>query len=246
MRGITTRGLSSSQVSQWHGSESLTIPSRQKPFHPGAVGGLQFWAAADLDPRPDGASVATVPDLSGNSRTFTGTNLIWSDNATPAGGPVYTNNPASTYWSMKRAAWMSSAAGEIVLHVKLVNFGENNLMQWSGDATREHWPFTGDSNVYEGFGSSARKNAGPIASSGNWYTISVYSAASDWGIYLNGSLAYSTATNTVGWGTADHLIGSTFGGSACKHQLAEVCVFDRKLSSGERASMVGYLNRHAA
>jgi hypothetical protein len=71
-----------------------------------------------------------------------------------------------------------------------------------------HWPFT-DGNVYDGFGSTARKTAGnPTPSLTSFRIISQHSAASDFVINIDGSQFYSTSTNTVGW-SGSQQIGAT-------------------------------------
>ena len=69
--------------------------------------------------------------------------------------------------------------------------------QSGSDTASDHHPFSGDGGIYQGFMSTVRKTCGnPTPSLANWHYEDMWSAASDWGIAINGTNFYTTATNT--------------------------------------------------
>ena len=81
---------------------------------------------------------------------------------------------------------------------------------WGTSAAYSHEPFS-DGIIYEGFGSTARKVCGnPTPALTTAFVYTVVSAPSDFRFYVNGTLLFSTATNTVGWSTVPAL-GSAAG-----------------------------------
>lgn len=235
------RFLSSSQVSDWHNNAlpDLRIPGRAGSG-PATVPGLQFWLSADAEPGyADEDSIATWTDRSGNGRNFTGADAQWLAGRAPGGGPAIGSATASP-WTMQSSAFMAGSSGEIFMYVKFVNSGNNNLLSgWGTDTQQSHWQFGG--RTYEGFGSTARKDCGPMSPfTYGWEAVSIYSAASDWGVYRNDSVWYSTTSNTVAWAAVPHVLG----GSSGRHLMAEVFGFNRKLSADERSAMFTYLSRH--
>jgi hypothetical protein len=218
---------------------------------PASIPNLELWLdAADLAYLGNGAAVTTWPDKSGNARDFSCTSAViyTTTNQTPKGGPVV----GGTNWVAQRAPWMASAAGEIFLVWKAVSAGDNrNLMRFTaqtGSNSNDHWRWS-DNNVYAHFGTTVRKTCGTSIMAegyGVWYTTDIYSAANDWALYMNTPTTprYSTTSNAVGWGSTNHALGN-YSGTASLHQIAEVCLFSRKLTTDERAAMFAYLNgRH--
>jgi hypothetical protein len=105
-----------------------------------------------------------------------------------------------------------------------------------------HYPFT-DGNIYDAFGSTVRKSTGnPSQDLTAWHLYNVRSAAGDWSSHHNGVEHYSTATNTVGFGTARHNIGqSTRNFFNLTGWIAEVFIYSRVLTAAERADVHDYL-----
>lgn len=121
-----------------------------------------------------------------------------------------------------------------------LNFG--NYAQEFND--NEVYPFT-DGNMYNGFGSSARKNAywatGGVLDS--WHIYDIWSAANDWGMNLDNVNKFTTATNTVSF-RSDCRIGrdsssvETFG---LQGYIAEMILYNRKVTPTERTDIYDYL-----
>jgi len=110
-----------------------------------------------------------------------------------------------------------------------------------GVSNASHFPFS-DGNVYESFGSSARKTVGnltpSLASARIW---NVNSASGAWSTYLDGTSVFSTGTNTVGMSSTFH-VGSNGGSTVfLEGDVAEIVMFNSVLSTGDRQALEGYL-----
>lgn len=107
-------------------------------------------------------------------------------------------------------------------------------------ANGSHHPFT-DGVVYDGFGSTVRKTCGnPTPSLAAWAIISFHSKAGSFECYVNGTLLFSTATNTVGWTTTPNLFQ---GASAAFYngKMAESVFLDNFGDTTSRETTEGYL-----
>jgi hypothetical protein len=108
-------------------------------------------------------------------------------------------------------------------------------------ADNSHYPFAGG-NIYENFGSTARKNWDPTPKLDQFQVYNVYSAASDWQAFLGNVSTFSTGTNTVGW-TDTPWIGKTFSAGFWFYgDIAAIIVYGRMLTTGERDDVYDYLN----
>lgn len=97
--------------------------------------------------------------------------------------------------------------------------------QWGSTGVADHEPYT-DGIVYHGFGSTVRKTAGnPTASLATPHVISIVSSATEWTYRIDGTIFYTTATNTVAWGTSP-LLNYSFDASAqSRGRAAEIIGF---------------------
>ncbi|MES2783405.1 MAG: hypothetical protein V4657_11455 [Pseudomonadota bacterium] len=113
---------------------------------------------------------------------------------------------------------------------------------FGSDTQANHYPYS-DGTVYDDFLSTARKTTGnPSPSLSAWHIGEFQSGSSDWRAYFNGTLHYSTGTNTVGLGSAPVIGRSTGGGSFYfDGDLAEVIYCDTFLSQADREKIEGYL-----
>jgi len=172
------------------------------------------------------SSAAKFPTFSGGAATFDGTD-------DEVGGPV---------------GMISSAAGEIFLRMKRYadngDTGNNTgWMAWGTDSNQDH--FTYGSTIYTHFGSTARKTVGnPSWDTSTFSTINIWSAASDWAFNRNGTLEYSTASNTVSWllSPSTFHIGWSFSTYYFQGDIKSVVLFNRKLSASERTDMETYMS----
>jgi hypothetical protein len=128
--------------------------------------------------------------------------------------------------------------------IKLANdpptVGDGGIERIGTDVQADHFPYT-DGVVYNGFASTARKTYGnPSPSLAAWRIISIYSAASAHGIYIDGTLFASTVTNTFGVNNTP-----TFGkGLAAQYTngwVAEVLFSNANDGTSPRQQIEGYL-----
>ncbi|MFD2053782.1 hypothetical protein ACFSQT_12005 [Mesorhizobium calcicola] len=125
----------------------------------------------------------------------------------------------------------------------------------TGTATAGHMTYT-DSNIYSEFGTTVRKSAGnPTPSLALWRIISIHSAASDYGIFIDGGVYvagsptpfFSTATNTVGFDSSPKFgrsVKDPTGTPVFKYMegwAGEVLLIDGKLSTANQQNVEGYL-----
>lgn len=221
-------------------------------FNPGSYGNAIWWIAARKETTySDGASVGTATDWSAS-----GLNAVNSTNAAkptyktaivnslpvfradgtddclkPASNPISGKSSATLMFVFKQDA--DPPASSPQAGAPISNFGSDAA------APADHTPWT-DGNIYIGFASTARKTAGnPSASLASWSVITVVSAASDYRVYVNGTLLYSTATNTFGassGGTAALFLSSdaTGGFYTFDGDLAEIVIWDSALGTSAR------------
>jgi hypothetical protein len=101
---------------------------------------------------------------------------------------------------------------------------------WQFDANTNHVPYT-SGVIFDGFAANPRHTAGdPTLSFTSWRLYSVYSAASDWANYIDGTQFFQEGTNTVTLTNAEHYLFSDAGGLF----TGEDILFEQKLSSTDR------------
>lgn len=107
------------------------------------------------------------------------------------------------------------------------------------------YPNSVDLRVYEGFLSTTRKATNITKATGYWtqpHIVQCLSAPSDWRMWLDGTLEYSTATNTVGSSSSTAIGGDTGAAGVLMHgYISEVIVCAPVLTVAERAKMLKYL-----
>jgi hypothetical protein len=229
------------------------LVARPPAFTPQEVAGLKLWLKADaLTGLGDGDPVSTWTDSSGGGNHATGSGASRPAYRTGvlAGAPVLRFDGADDRLALPNLlAGASAATALFVCRVvndppaltartapPLANFGNNGF-------SADHYPFT-DGVIYHDFGSNARKTVGdPAASLASWHVAAFRSAANDWKAWLNGSLLFATASNTVGFGTAPNL-GAAEGLNGpffFDGDLAEVVVYNAALSDDDRQRVERYL-----
>jgi len=122
------------------------------------------------------------------------------------------------------------------------------LWKWTVGLSSHH-PWDGDGQIYDDFGTSVRKTAGtPIVALNTWHVYNVYSAANDYGVYINGSLQFTTVTNTVQFWAQDAIVGMSwyepqYPGNQDPYDgdIAAILFYDRKLTATERTNITTYL-----
>lgn len=201
----------------------------------------------------DEDSVETWPDLSGNGNDFE------SVDVSPIIDPTYIEDgigglPAVEWRSVGAGLIGPSSAGTgltaIEVFLVLKAFYENGSghyrghpLQWTGSASTSHYTFS-DGHIYEGLGTTVRKDTGN-PTNGIMQTDHLYnvrSASGAFSTHLNGSSFYSTASNTVGLGYIGPQLGYYDNSTHYyRGRIAEVIVYNRVLSTGERDSVHDYI-----
>lgn len=226
---------------------------------PSDLTNLELWLKADAilglnnnDP------ITTWNDSSGNGRNATAVQFsarkpIWKSTAGPNSKPCVEMISASTdggYFTLPNFL-TGFAAGDAFTVFQIDNDppSSNNYagppLSNFGSTTDEYFVFTTDSKIYDGFGSTARKTTvDPATSLTAWGVYEERSATNDWSNYLNGTQLFTTATNTVGWGTGPTLGFTTTGSKLMMGRIAEVILYSRVLDNvTERQAVIyPYLN----
>ena len=104
-----------------------------------------------------------------------------------------------------------------------------------------------DSNIYDSFGTSARKATGdPSPSLTSFVLYNVTSVSGEWTSNINGAQHFTTGTNTVGFRTNTAIgVGAESGLTNIQNSLdgdiAELILYPAKLSSGDRTALEAYI-----
>jgi Big-like domain-containing protein/concanavalin A-like lectin/glucanase superfamily protein len=235
---------------------SVTVESQA--FSPDDLAGLELWLAADAIVGPaDADPVTTWEDESGNGRDATqetaGEKPTYRTgvlNGKPVvrfdGGDLLEITPFFTGFT----------AGTIFTVVKIVadptagTIDGHPINIFGSDLEHSFYPISGGVDVYDTFGTTARKQLGDLTPSlAAWRIYNAISAANDWRAYLDGTLVFSTVTNTVGWNDGavlPVLIGASRrsvaeGARTLDGDIAEIIMYSRALSDTERQQVEDYL-----
>lgn len=232
---------------------------------PGGVSSnLQLWFSSDSGLSTDLSENVTLwSDLSGNNRHA---DLVFSD---PAKVDSRVNfNPVVSFDGNDYLRFSSSpfansfSSGEAVVVVKDNAFGScncGNPYDFGGTSRGFHYTW-GNQAVYNGFGTNDRLGWRPLtlqkldnkggvgAMSGDpvdvrdYHIFHTYSAPGDWGTGFDGQFHATTSVNTVRFNLAggNEHIGAT-SGNTFRGEIAEIILFDAKLTNTERQQLNTYL-----
>jgi hypothetical protein len=220
---------------------SAIVSATTEAFSPGAISSIWAYFEADSYSLSDGANVTSNwRDKSGNGRhgVITGTPTFETNELN--GQPIIRFGADSNdYLTLPSMAALTAGTIIEVLKVTNVTTDGGNRLGSASDAS--HYPYF-NGTIYDGFGTTARKNDinAAITLLNNWHVLRIHSATNDWGMFQNGSAAFTTATNTVGFASVP-LIGSN-GTQFMKFDLAGLYLFSTKINSGEITDMGGYIN----
>ena len=226
---------------------ALTAPSA---FLPSDISGLKVWLKADTLGLADNANVTSWTDSSGTANHFTGTGPTYKTGILNSKAIVRFDGTDDYLTATSSLAALT--AGEIFLVVKTdadpsVSEAKSGLYAFGKDGLGTHYPYP-DSNIYDDFGTNTRKSTGnPSAALTSWNVYNVSSASGAWTSRINGTQHYTTASNTVsfpGSGAEGNARIGRGGPSYAYYfdgDLAEVILYDSVLSSGNRASVLSYL-----
>lgn len=218
-------------------------------FAPNSLSGLHMWLRRDgLSGLNDGDAIATWSDSSGNGNNAT--------QATAGNKPTYKTNivngfpvvrfasSSAKYFSLP--SFSSLTQGEIFIVVKIVadpppDDAHSGLWNMSTDTLNTHYPWGGDSTIYDAWGTTARKTVGnPTPLLTSWRVYNVYSASASWAAQLDNATLATTGTNTVGF-PASPTLGKSLGAFYLDGDVAEVVMYNAKLSTTNRTNVYNYL-----
>ncbi|HNC56658.1 MAG TPA: phage tail protein [Leptospiraceae bacterium] len=230
-------------------------------FLPNQVSGIGFWFEADqLTGISNNNPVNSILDNSGNSRHFPAFSTSSPDtrgiyktaqvNGKPAIQFIHDGNSATTSNTRYDGTNFLTGftEGEIFIIMKAASDPatsniKGNYGVFGSDTTQiQHVPFT-DGTIYDGFGSTARKNTGnPTNNLASFFLYNVSTKANLFTVRINGSQHYTTNTNTVGWTTTPRLGGQAgnFSSAGFDGYIAAIIIYNRVLNSSERAAVRAY------
>lgn len=215
---------------------------------PPVTAGLVYWGSSQYETGyADNDGITTWTDLSGFSNHAvyhpgSGVTPRWRSSLGPGGGACieYPNTGHDLGNIMKGAI-----AGEVFATVLSTNTPgtAHGGLGFGTSGNSSHYPFE-DSLVYSDFGSTTRKTGISVGSGAvdieSWHRLNIWSADNDWCMRINESVVHSTGTNTVSWLTAP-TIGSYGGGpSGQTLYYGGILVYNRKLTTSERASVAAW------
>ncbi len=180
----------------------------------------------------------------GSNRPATGTRTINSLNVID-----FNNNSSTTHQMILSAVPLAGTTSAMAVYVFQLDSDPPPtppqagpvLSDWGGDVSgANHFPWT-DGNIYEDFMTSIRKNPGnPVPSmSANACIAAMTSANGLWEVYINGSLLYSTTTNTYAIGSSPTIGRSMAFG--LDGRVGEIVVVPNDTSSATRQLLEGYM-----
>ncbi|WMT78863.1 hypothetical protein [Bradyrhizobium sp. Ash2021] len=231
------------------GGPSLWTPAR--------LSTLKMWFRGDDAGSVDAAAVATWPDASGNSNDATQSlspNKPTMDVTTGLGGHRVVNFDATASQAMVLPSTLLSgfSSGAVVFVLKLLSdppgdtvLSGNPLQTTTTGNNPSLYPWAGDSNIYDGFGSTERHVVGnPSTSLATWHIGSFHSQTNLYRYYLNGVQFFTTSTNTVDWSFTAPLLGRWFNGGfnySLAGKMAEILLVNEFLSDADRQKAEGYV-----
>ena len=227
------------------------------PFGGGfGVSGAELWYDAyQLSGFAENAEISTCTDFSGNARHGTGVVLGGGGGTKPTykGSSGPNSRPCINFnvgWFDLPNFLTAFTAGHAFVVVKINadpppgtgNCG-SPLGFWTGHATLDSlYPFT-DGIIYEGAMSTSRHTTvNPTPALTSWRLYEIRSASGAYSTHLDGTQIFTTASNTVGWGTTPRIGRSRAGVTATlRGDIAEVIFFSRVLNSTEITSIKSYI-----
>lgn len=217
---------------------------------PSTISGLKLWLAAWDEAFANNDPVGTMRDGSGNGADCTQsssslkptfkTGVIHSK-------PAYYFDGSDDYVNVPDI-FATMTAGEVFIVLQgdtNQGVGTANTGLWAmpGTNDNENVPWV-DGNIYDGWFSTVRKSCGNPGSIQTWHTYNVISTSSEYTALRNGTQFFTTASNTPGGARNNKTLGRSSLGSGYLFQgwIAELIIYDNKLSSGNRSAIYSYIN----
>jgi hypothetical protein len=227
-------------VSAW---SSIVSATTDAGFTPASETGLWMWLksssliASDNDPittwEDSGSGDHDATNVGGGVRPTYKTNIV-------NGLPVLRFDGTEEEMTLEDM----SALTEGEMFIVMANgddpptVGGGGVIKMGSDASGSLVPFS-DGTIYCSFGTTARKTTvNHTESLATFGIYSAYSASGDWANYWNGLQLFSTGTNTVGFPAVPKIgVSATY----FRGDIAEVVIYDHKLSAGVRTDVIDYL-----
>ena len=222
---------------------------------PSDIAGLAVWLDAGTLSLADADPVTTWADQSGNGRDFTQATSAQKPTYKTAivnGEPVVRFDGTDDVVVGPNLSALTAATAFLVVKIDTEppgNINQTGLWDFgthTGSGRATHYPFT-DSNVYDGFGSTARKSTGnPTAALTSWRIYEVKTVSGEWTSRVDGVQHFTTATNTVGFTTAVR-IGESWSNDtpATRYYLdgdvAEFILYNSGLGTTDAGNVRSYL-----
>lgn len=197
----------------------------------------------------DGQSVGTWADKTTNGRDaspdISANRPIWKQ-AIYGSKAIVRFNGSNQFLVFANTAFTSLAGAELfVVAKKTGNSDTKGICHISGDGLQSHHRYS-DNHIYDGFGSNSRKDCGtggPDLSTA-FRVFNVISVSGEYTLNIDNSQVFTTATNTTSNTVNNNSVGSGSGGSGgvgpMAGDIAELVIYNRKLTSTERTQAFNY------
>lgn len=225
---------------------------------PSSLSGLELWlkaggtywqdAARSTPASSDTDPVGAWDDASGNGRHFT----QGTAGDRPLLRTAFVNGHAAVQFDGVSDyldgpdAFSGLTAAEVFLVVIAddetpVGGNPTGLWRFGTDTVSTHFPYE-DGNIYDQFGTTARKSTGnPTPSLESWRLYNVVTVGGEWTSFIDGTQHYTTATNTVGFSALCTLGRNVHNGDFFGGKVAELILYSSKLDAGDKANVKTYI-----
>jgi len=223
-------------------------------FSPLQVSSLWAWYRADLVTQ-SGNAISQWDDKSGNARHMT----QGTANLKPTWDPLSSSfsgldcvrficDGVTNFDFLSMPDMSALTASEVWMIAKLVadppsTQPKGGLWKIGNPAAGSClYPNQGDSNIYDSYGSTTRKNTGdPTPSLASMHSYSVITTSSEWTNTVNGTQLFTTATNTTSF-QASPVFGGNGVDTGMDGRVGEILIFSAKLSTADRTALKAYLS----
>ena len=220
-----------------NGGYSLSIPTDS----------LLLWLQASslAGTHNDGDTISSWTDSSGNGNTGTAVGTPVFKTGIVNGESVVRFDGTSAYFTF--SSFLAGIEFEMFAVLATVNdpaasAGTSGAWILGSDNSNNHYPYT-DGNVYVGAFRTSRPNTGnPTPLLSNWHVLDIWSAFNDYAVYINNASHYTSSSNTVGV-TSSPMLGRSWQSTIYYYgDMAEVIIYNTKLSAAGRSQVIDYLS----
>lgn len=221
------------------------------PWLPSQLTTLKLWLKGDTLTGATGDAITTWPDASGvgnNATQSTGGNRPTLQTAHQNGLNVVRFNAANNNFFTLPNTFTSYTEGAIAFVGRDVNdpgtadLQDHGLFHFGNDSVINHYPYGGDNNIYDDFGSSVRKTVGnPAPSLAAYHVAGFRSKAAQWQYVLNGTVFFNTTTNTVAFRTNPSIGNTITASDYFNGYIGEIVFLNEFASTSDWQKIEGYL-----